>query len=473
MADIHTTQEYQTSLSEFQQIIPSMRQYFDDGHTGDIAFRKKCLQKLGEVIEERTEDLCQAIYKDFHKPKGEMLLTEILTTLAEVRHFTSNISKWTKPEKVSTNILLMPASSKIYRSPKGLVLIIAPWNYPFYLAMMPLISAVAAGNCVMLKPASETYYTSLIIKEIVEAVFDHRHVKVVTGEGQITGEMLLNNFVFNHIFFTGSARVGRWIMAKAADHLTPITLELGGKSPAIIGKGYDLDRAAKKIVWGKFINAGQTCVSPDYVLVHIVDYNVFVEKCIHYIKLLFSEDALNSDDYSHIINDTRYDRLCQLMEQGKILYGGKKEPSNRCIEPTLMTPHSLEEAIMSEEIFGPILPIIAYNSKEDIVQIVRKNRYPLALYLFANDAAFEQYILDKIEFGGGCQNTTVYHLGNPHLPFGGIQKSGMGSYHGKYGLDTFSNLKPILNTAKWFDIPLLYQPYTSKKINILKKLFKF
>jgi aldehyde dehydrogenase (NAD+) len=473
MVDGIITKDYQVSLSSLQSIVPALRHYFDDGHTLDIEFRRKCIEKLGQEIEDRTEDICKAIYLDFHKPKGEMLLTEIFTTLAEIKHFVSNIDSWTSASKVRTNLLLMPASSKVYKSPKGVVLIIAPWNYPFYLSMMPLISAVAAGNCVVVKPASETYHTSIIIQQIIEAVFAPEHVKVITGEGQITGEMLLDNFAFNHIFFTGSARVGKWIMSKAAAQLTPLTLELGGKSPAIVDRGYDLDRAAKKIVWGKYINAGQTCVCTDYVLVHKSEFHAFVEKCIHYIKLFFGEDPLHSADYSHIINEARFIRLCHLMEQGDILYGGKTFDADTCIEPTLIVPHTFDAEIMKEEIFGPILPIITFETKEEVVAMVRRNRYPLSLYLFTNSSDFKQYIFDKIEFGGGCEHTTVYHLGNPHLPFGGIQNSGMGNYHGKYGVDTFSNLKPVLNTAKWFDIPLLYQPYTSKKINLLKRLFKF
>lgn len=473
MVDEAITKEYQCTLSGLKEIIPPMQHYFDEGHTLDITFRRQCLIQLQHAIEDNTDAICEAIYKDFHKPKGEMMLTEILTTLAELKHFIDNIYQWTKAQRVSTNILLMPASSKIYRSPKGTVLVIAPWNYPFYLSMMPLISAVAAGNCVVLKPASETYHTSLIISKIVAAVFDAKHVAVVTGEGKLTGEMLLDNFEFNHIFFTGSTRVGRWIMAKASEHLTPVTLELGGKSPAIVDKNYDLDRAAKKIVWGKFINAGQTCVCTDYVLVHRSQYQAFVQKCIHYIKLFFGDDPLQSLDYSYIINDSRFERIATLMQEGDILHGGSMDRSKRCIEPTLIIPHSMDTALMSEEIFGPLLPILTYEDKSEVLDTIRKNRYPLSLYLFTNDADFKKFIFDKVEFGGGCEHTTVYHLGNPHLPFGGIQRSGMGSYHGKYGLDAFSNVKPVLNTAKWFDIPLLYQPYTAGKLNILKKLFKF
>ncbi len=467
-----TTAIVQPYLESEKIKIGNMKSFFDNGNTLDIKQRKILLKKLEQSIEKRTQDICDAIYKDFHKPQGEMLLTEILTTLAELRHTISNLEKWTRPQSVSTNILVMPASSKLYKSPKGIVLIFAPWNYPFYLAMMPFISAIAAGNVVVLKPASETMHMSLLIKEIVAEVFDEKHAFVILGEGRPTGELLLDNFVFNHIFFTGSAKVGKWIMEKAAPNLTPVTLELGGKSPAIIGKGYDLDRAAKKIVWGKFINAGQTCVCTDYVLLHSSQMEEFVNLCKKHIIALFGDNVFESPDYSYMINHTRYNRVLELMQQGKILFGGKTDENKRCIEPTLIQPNSLDEAIMNEEIFGPVLPIITYDTKEQVVDIVRRNRYPLALYMFSDDKSFAKYIYDKIEFGGGCENTTVFHLGNPHLPFGGIQNSGMGSYHGKHGIDTFSNVKPILNTAKWFDMALLYQPYTSNKIKILKQLFK-
>jgi aldehyde dehydrogenase (NAD+) len=465
-------ENYQVNLSDLQTTIPLLRNFFDNGTTLDVSFRKKTLERLQVVIEEHTKEICEAVYKDFHKPEGEMLLTEIYTVLAELKHTIAKIQKWSSTEYAMTNILLQPARSRIHKSPKGLVLIIAPWNYPFYLSMMPLISAIASGNVVVIKPASETFHTSLIIKKIIENSFDKHHVNVVLGEGKATGELLLNNFIFNHIFFTGSARVGKWIMSKAAENLTPITLELGGKSPAIIDKGYDIDRAAKKIVWGKFINSGQTCVSPDYVLIHKSQVDGFVQSAKKYIGLFFGEDIFVSETYSHMINEVRYQRVCEFLKQGKILHGGKFDDAQNCIEPTLLIPHSLDEEIMKEEIFGPILPLIIFEKMEDVLTVVRKNRYPLSLYLFTDDSEFSNFIYKNIEFGGGCENTTVYHLGNPYLPFGGIQNSGMGSYHGKFGFDTFSNLKPVLQTAKWFDIPLLYQPYTSKKLNILRHLFK-
>jgi aldehyde dehydrogenase (NAD+) len=462
----------QVTLEELQIIFPAMRSFFDSGKTLDIAVRKNALRSLKASIEKNTDKICEAVFKDFHKPKAEMLLTEIFTVITEIDHTISSLDKWVKPSTPSTNILLMPASSKIHKSPKGIILIISPWNYPFYLTMMPLISAIAAGNCCIIKPANETYFSSLVIKELIDETFDAKHAKVVLGEGAFTGDLLLDHFEFNHIFFTGSARVGSLIMAKAATNLTPVTLELGGKSPAIIEKGYDLNRAAKKIVWGKFINCGQTCVATDYVLVHKDDEATFIEACIIQIRALFGDDVFSSDEYAHMINDVRFDKVVSYLVDTNILYGGKHDKETRCIEPTLVSVDNLNQPIMKEEIFGPILPIISYENQEDIVHIVRKNRYPLALYLFNNYKNFEKFIFNTIEFGGGCQHNTVYHLGNPHLPFGGIQKSGMGQYHGQIGFDTFSNTKSVLSSAKWFDLDLLYQPYTINKLNIIKRLFK-
>jgi aldehyde dehydrogenase (NAD+) len=459
-------------LEDMTKVISNMRSHFDEGHTLPLESRKKKLQLLEKAIERYTEEICDAIFQDFHKPKAEMLLTEIYTSLAEVRHTISKLSNWAAPERAATNLLIMPASSKIYKSPKGVVCLFAPWNYPFYLAMMPLISAIAAGNVVILKPAHETLHVSRIINKILSEIFDKKEVFVVEGEGKTIGDMLLNNFKFDHIFFTGSQAVGKSIMEKAAKNLTPVTLELGGKSPSIIDENYDVNYAAKKIVWAKFINAGQTCVCTDYALVHARKYDAFIEACKKQIELLFGTDVANSDEYGHIINQKRYDRIIELMKDGDILYGGQSYAEKLCIAPTLLAPHSLDTAIMKEEIFGPVLPIIKFESEKEVVNIVRRNRHPLALYIFSTNKKFRQNLTDKIEFGGGCYNNNAYHLGNPSLPFGGAGSSGMGSYHGKYGFDTFSHSKSVLNSAKWFDIPLLYQPYTLNKMKVIKWFFR-
>jgi aldehyde dehydrogenase (NAD+) len=460
------------SLEEMATVFKEMRAYFDDGVTLPLSVRKKCLSHLLKVIERDTELICEAAYKDFKKPRAEMLLTEVYTVIGDLNHTISKLNKWAKPSRYATNMLLKPSRSAVHKSPKGIVCVFAPWNYPFYLSMMPLISAIAAGNVVVLKPANETSHVAQVIKNIVEEVFDSRHVFTIQGEGRNVGELLLLNFEFNHIFFTGSAQVGKWIMAQAAAHLTPVTLELGGKSPAIIERGYNLDLAAKRIVWGKFINAGQTCVCSDYVCVHSDDKDEFVAACIKYIKQFFANEKGEYVDYAAMINSTKYDRVVSLLNDGEILFGGQTDASQNFISPTIMVPYSMDTPIMTQEIFGPILPIITYTSESELIATVRKNRYPLSLYTFADSSSFIKNIMDKIEFGGGCIHNTVYHLGNPNLPFGGIQRSGMGSYHGQTGFDTFSNTKSILKSAKWFDISLLYQPYTASKLKIIKQFFK-
>ncbi|MBK8699594.1 MAG: aldehyde dehydrogenase family protein [Saprospiraceae bacterium] len=458
-------------LSDLKRIFNGLKNYFDSGNTLDIQQRKVLLKALYTEIEKRSDELCAAAFTDFHKPKSEMLLTEIYTVLAEIKYTVAHIDRWSKPERASTNLLLMPANSKIYYSPKGVVLAISTWNYPFYLSMMPLICAIAAGNTVMLKPAHETPEVAKFIHSVVSAVFPTEYVSVVLGPGKTLGPILLDNFVFNHIFFTGSQSVGKWVMLKAAENLTPLTLELGGKSPAIVDKDYDVDYAAKKIVWGKFINCGQTCVSADYALVHESQYAAFIEACKKYIGLFWGKDVFQSDEYAHIISPHRFDRLLELMQGLDVLHGGRHDAAKLCIEPTLAAVPDLNHPIMKEEIFGPILPVIPFKTEGDILSLVRRNRYPLSLYIFSKQKALKDFILQRIEFGGGCLNNTVYHLGNPNLPFGGVGNSGFGNYHGKHGFMVFSNIKPVLNTAKWFDISLLYQPYTQLKHKIIKWFF--
>lgn len=460
-----------TGKEHLDALIEAMRQYFDKGATLDTGHRKKLLLSLHQVIENNQEAICEAAFTDFHKPRAEMLLTEIYPVLAEIKNTIRHIDNWARPERVATNLLLIPSASKVHKSPQGLVLIFAPWNYSFWLSMMPLVSAIAAGNVVLLKSAHETPEISRMTQKIISEVFPPHHASVVLGEGAAMGTLLLDNFEFDHIFFTGSQKVGRWVMEKAAKHLSRVTLELGGKCPSIIDNHYDLEQAARKIIWGKVINAGQTCVSTDYVLVPKNRAADFAEACKRQIVSLIGDQPFTSNDYCHIINDQRFDRLVTLLEGCEILFGGRHQKNIRCIEPTLVRPKSEDADIMKEEIFGPILPILTYETKEELLQIIRRNRYPLSLYMFVEDKTLKQFILDRVEFGSGCFNNTIYQLGNPNLPFGGIRTSGMGTYHGKTGYNTFSNVKSMLHSPKWFDLPLLYQPYTAAKLKVLKWFF--
>ena len=461
----------QPDPAEIGAMVDQMRAYFDNGRTLDIAIRKSRLIALAAAIEKYKADICAAAYDDFHKPEAEVLLTEVYPVLAEIKHTVSNLSSWARSTRVKTNLLLLPSSSRIHHSPKGMVVIFAPWNYSFWLSMMPFVSAIGAGNVVVLKPAHETPAISSMIQKIISEVFDPNHASVILGEGALAGSLLLDHFVWDHIFFTGSARVGKWIMEKAAQNLSAVTLELGGKSPAILDDHYNLKKAARKIMWGKIINAGQTCVSSDYVLVPKHRVEAFTAACIEQIQALVGENALESEQYSHIINTERFDRLISLLQGQQILFGGKYNRDSRCIEPTLILPSSLDAPVMSEEIFGPILPIVAYENKEQLLEIIRKNRYPLSLYLFVDDSSLSSFILERVEFGSGCFNNTIYQLGNPNLPFGGIRSSGQGTYHGRTGFETFSNNKSVLHSPKWFDLDLLYQPYTKAKLRIIKWFF--
>lgn len=460
-----------TNLGQMKETIASMKSYFDAGHTMQVDTRKKMLKDLFTAIEAHSDEICEAVFKDFHKSREEMLVTEIYPVLSEIKHTLSHVSSWSKPKSILSNILIQPSSSKIYKTPKGLVLIFAPWNYSFYLAMMPFVSAIAAGNVVLLKPAHETANVAAVIQKIIHKVVNPSVAQVILGEGKEIADSLFSQYRFDHVFFTGSTQAGSWIAQKCSEKLTPFTLELGGKSPAVVDKQVNLDIAAKRIVWGKYLNAGQTCVCPDYALVHKDVEEEFISLCKKHITELFGTNALESENYTHIINHQRFDKIISYLTDGTLLYGGKYDKSKLCIEPTLIRVNDLSTPIMKEEIFGPVLPIITYQTYDEALSIIRQNRNPLSFYVFTKNNEFADKLFQNVEFGGGCSNNVIIHLGNPSLPFGGVQQSGMGSYHGKWGFDTFSNLKPVVHFAKWFDISLHYHPYTKNKLSLIKRFF--
>lgn len=459
------------NLEQINVTIAEMKSYFDAGHTMPIESRKKMLKELYSTIESHSDDICQAVFKDFHKSKEEMLVTEIYPVLSEIKHTIAHINAWSKPKNVLSNLLIQPSSSKIYKTPKGLVLIFAPWNYSFYLSLMPFVSAIAAGNVVLLKPAHETANVSDVIRRIIDKVFDKNVANVILGDGKEIAEMLFSHFRFDHVFFTGSTQAGSWIAQKCSEKLTPFTLELGGKSPAVVDKQVNLDVAAKRIVWGKYLNAGQTCVCPDYVLVHKDVESEFISLCKKHIVELFGNNTLESESYTHIINAQRFDRIVTYLKDGEIVQGGKYDKATLCIEPTIIKVNDLNTSVMKEEIFGPVLPIVTYENYNEALSIIRQNRNPLSFYVFTKNNDFAEKLFLNVEFGGGCSNNVIIHLGNPGLPFGGVQQSGMGSYHGKWGFDTFSNTKPVVHFAKWFDISLHYHPYTKNKLSLIKRFF--
>lgn len=448
------------------------RNFFDNGHTKGYNFRMEQLSKLKDMIQNHEKDILEALYQDLRKPEFEAFTAEVGILYEEINVAMRELKNWMKPKKVKTSIPLQPSQSVIYAEPLGIVLIIGPWNYPFQLIMAPLIGAIAAGNCAMIKPSDQTPHVSDLVTKLIEQTFPEDFISVVQGPGAEIGPMLIDRFRFDHIFFTGSPNVGKKIMAMAAPHLTPVTLELGGKSPVIVAADANIDVAAQRIVWAKFYNAGQTCVCPDYLLVHESVRDALVEKMIKIIKKSFGKDPSQSDSYGRIVNARRVEALKNLMTKGRILTGGRVNEEDLYIEPTLIDQITMEDPIMQEEIFGPILPIMTFKHMSETIGIIRQNRYPLALYLFTENEGTEAYFIDKIEFGGGCINNGIVHLVNSEMPFGGVGFSGMGMYHGKYSFDTFTHYKSVLHSKTWLDPSLKYAPYNKGKLKMAKQFMK-
>lgn len=462
---------------KIEKAFQSKREFFDQGNTKKYDFRTEQLKKLKKAINEHESEITKALYQDLHKPEFEAYTAEIGVLYEELDEAIKELKKWMKPKKTGTPLVLHPSSSQIIFEPLGVVLVIGPWNYPFQLLMAPLIGAIAAGNCVMLKPSDQTPHVSNVIASLIEKTFSPEYISVVQGPGAMVGPMLIEKYRFDHIFFTGSPNVGKKIAAMAANHLTPITLELGGKSPVIVDQYANLDVAAKRLVWSKYFNAGQTCVCPDYLLVHESVKDVFTLKLVHYIQKFFGENPMESDSYGRIVNDRRVETLKGLLEssvaQGaKLITGGRINLEEKYIEPTIIEHVTIISPIMQEEIFGPILPVMTYKTPAEAVEVIRYNRYPLALYLYTENKESIKYFIEQVEFGGGCINNGMIHLVNSKLPFGGVGNSGMGNYHGKYSFDTFSHAKSIVHTRTWLDPNLRYAPYTKSKVNLAKKFMK-
>ena len=439
-------------------------------YKSNINFRKESLIKLLDVIIKHENEIIQALYDDFKKPPFESIATETSYIISELKDTINNIHKWSKVKKIRPSILNFPSSDYIFKEPYGKVLIIAPWNYPFQLALCPLISAVAAGNQVVLKPSELTPKTSAIILKIVEKVFQHNHVKVIEGGVEETQNLLAQRW--DYIFFTGSVAVGKIVAKAAAEHLTPVTLELGGKNPCIIDETANLKLAAKRIVWGKFLNAGQTCIAPDYILIQEDMKSHFVDFIKNEITKAFGKTPKNSPDFARIVNEKNWHRLSSMIEPQKVIFGGETDIEDCYISPTLIEENSLDSLLMKDEIFGPILPILTYNDEKEIYKTISKYEKPLALYVFSEDKKFARKIVTDFSFGGGCINDTVSHFANKRLPFGGVGHSGIGAYHGQLSFDTFSHHKGVIKKANWLDIKLRYAPY-SNKIETLKKLLKW
>ena len=436
----------------------------------EVNQRKKTLIRLLHELEIQEEAILMALYDDFKKPAFEGLVTETALVRSELRFTIRNISKWTKPKMVWPSLLNFPSTDFIYKEPYGKVLIIAPWNYPFHLALFPLISAFATGNQIVLKPSELTPNTSHIISKIVSSVFEKSQVEVIEGGIDVANELLSKRW--DYIFFTGSVAVGKIVARAAAVHLTPVTLELGGKSPCIVDETASLELAAKRIVWGKFLNAGQTCVAPDYILIHANVKAAFIKNLKEEIVKAYGENPERSPDFARIVNHKNWTRLKDLLKEKNIITGGILNESTLYIAPTIIDEPLLESDLMQEEIFGPLLPIISYQNEGEIDKVLSKFEKPLAFYVFSTSSSFIKNCLYKYAFGGGCVNDVAIHLASKHLPFGGVGHSGIGAYHGKSSFDTFSHAKSIVKKANWLDIPLRYAPYKNK-INWVRKLLNW
>lgn len=437
-------------------------------YKNDIKYRKETLKKLLFNIQKNEDLIIKALYDDFKKPAFEAVLTETNYVISELKNTIRNISKWASPKRVFPSILNFPSTDYIYKEPYGNVLIIAPWNYPFQLALCPLISAVSAGNKVVLKPSELTPNTSSIIAKIVEKSFHINHVEVIQGGVEVSDKLLAKRW--DYIFFTGSVTVGKIVAKAAAENLTPVTLELGGKNPCIIDETADLKLAAKRIVWGKFINAGQTCIAPDYILIQKSMKINFITFLIEEIIQAYGKKPEKSPDYARIINTKNWLRLMSMIEPEKVIFGGESNANEFYIAPTLIDEPELESPVMQEEIFGPILPVLIYESENDIDKIVSKYEKPLAFYIFSENNSFVKKMILKYSFGGGCVNDTLIHFSNKRLPFGGVGHSGIGAYHGKLSFDIFSHHKAVVKKANWLDLPMRYAPYKDKLASIKRIL---
>lgn len=440
----------------------SMHRFYATGTTKDIDFRISKLKSLGKAIQRNQLAIEAALYSDLGKSPEESFLTEIQLLLDDIRYQIRHLKKWAKPKRVGSGLALFPSTSNIIYEPYGVVLIIAPWNYPFQLLIEPLIGAIAAGNCAVLKPSPQAPATSALSASLLSDLFDPDFVRVFTGEGEELDRLL--NERFDYIFFTGSPITGRYIMQKAAVNLCPVTLELGGKSPCVVLHSANIALTAKRIAFGKFINAGQTCVAPDYVLVQREQKPVLIQALKVTLQQFYGENPLNSPHYGRIVNPRFFDRLLNMLDTsgGLVVSGGNSDRDKRYIEPTLVDEPSLESALMQEEIFGPILPLIAIDSLEEAVAFINSRNKPLALYVFGSEAE-GKHVLAQTSSGGACLNDTILHVANKHLPFGGVGESGIGHYHGRYSFETFSHQRSVVSSRLWFDLAGKYPPYKQFK----------
>ena len=454
------------NAEELKDLLEQQRRYFESGRTRPTGSRIVSLHSLKQVIRENEEEVCAALKADLGKSRAEAYMTEVGLLYSEIDYMCRHIRSFGRTRIIRTPLAQLPAISYRRPAPKGVVLVMSPWNYPFLLTLEPMVDALAAGNTVVLKPSAYAPATAAVIRKIVAEAFHPGLVCVVTG-GRAENQLLLEQ-KFDHIFFTGSQAVGREVLHRAADHLTPVTLELGGKSPCIVDHTANIPMAARRIVFGKFLNCGQTCVAPDYILCEEEVRDRLVSALMSEIRAQFGKKPLENGDYGKIINKKHFDRLSALLEGERVFCGGGREEDNFRMEPTVVSPCTWDSPLMAEEIFGPILPVLTYKKLDEALDRIRERPAPLALYLFTRDKQSVKKVVTGCAFGGGCVNDTMVHLATSRLPFGGVGESGMGAYHGKAGFDTFTHYKAVVTRKNWLDLPLRYQPYTSLKEKLVR-----
>ena len=449
------------------QVVAKTRSAYESGKTRPLAWRKTQLQACVRMLQENADQFAEALATDLGRGAEEAWLYDIGFSITEIELMIKNLKKWTEPRKVSTPMVSLPGSSHRVPQPLGVVLVIAPWNYPIQLLLIPVAGAIAAGNAVVMKPSEVSSATSALLGKLVPRYLDNDAIAIVEGAVPETTQLLAEKF--DHIFYTGNGTVGRIVMRAAAENLTPVTLELGGKSPTIVDKSANLAIAGRRIAWAKYVNAGQTCVAPDYVLAHDSIADKLVEEIRKSIKNFYGDDPRQSSDFARISSPRHFSRLDAMLASGNIAIGGQTDEQDRYISPTVLVDVKASDAVMQEEIFGPILPVLAVQSIDDAIDFVNARPHPLALYVFAEDQKVNDKVVASTTSGGVTVNGTIFHMTGPFLPFGGVGESGMGAYHGRAGVDTFQHLKPVLKRSTRVDAPLAYPPYTKRKFAILKK----
>ena len=454
-------------MMQYDQLLQNQRSFFQSGKTRDLKFRKKNLQILRDAITGNEDILTEALYNDLRKSRFEAVTAEIMTLLDEIDHHLKYLDSWMKPESVRPNLVSLPSSNTIRRVPFGVAYIIGAWNYPVQLSLMPLIGAISAGNCAVVKPSELSPHTSSALSELINNRFKRDYVTVVEGGVEVSQELLELNF--DKIFFTGSTRVGKIVMQKAAQNLTPVTLELGGKSPAVVHKDADIKTAARRIIWGKMMNTGQTCIAPDFALVHSDIKSELLKYAAESIQNFYGTDPQKSDDYGRIINQKHFDRITGLLKDVNIVHGGKSDQTDLYIEPTIIEGAGLDHPVMNEEIFGPLLPVLTFDQPDDAIELLRKLPAPLAFYIFSENDKFVQNLTENLPHGGACINDVIMHISNTNLPFGGVGNSGMGQYHGQYSYECFTRPQAMMKRKTWPDPSFRYPPF-GNRLSLLKKL---